>query len=253
MKYQAFISYRHSEFSRHRAEALEKALKSYARPLWRRPARLFRDEKYMTPDNDLPALIRSGLEHSAYLLFLAEEASANSPWCQDELHYWCNELGRVDRLIIVYLKDDITFDLQTKTIDWERTNALPGLLQDHFSRIPLYADLSWVTKRTELSLENIRFKSVVNSLTACFRGVTPEEINDEEVRVYRRNRLLQREGVAILAVMLLISLIASFYAFDRQAYAEKQQQIELDSAAVAQFQRGVAKQPAAGRIFPGRT
>ncbi|MGD2092447.1 MAG: hypothetical protein PVH61_40145 [Candidatus Aminicenantes bacterium] len=45
MKYQAFISYKHSEVSRKQAVALEKALKKYAKPLLKPHIKIFRDEK----------------------------------------------------------------------------------------------------------------------------------------------------------------------------------------------------------------
>lgn len=55
MAYVAFISYKHSPTSRLQAEALEQALKRYAKPLWRPPIAIFRDERVLRPGDDLPA------------------------------------------------------------------------------------------------------------------------------------------------------------------------------------------------------
>jgi hypothetical protein len=56
-KYQAFISYRHSDFSRHKVVAVENALKKYAKPFWKPFIRLFRDEKEMPTGSNLAASI----------------------------------------------------------------------------------------------------------------------------------------------------------------------------------------------------
>ena len=94
MKYQAFISYKHSDYSRKQAQALEQSLKRYAKPLLKPPIKIFRDEKHMVPGEGLSQLIREGLDHSEYLLFLAEKQAAQSKWCQNELEYWCNTLNQ---------------------------------------------------------------------------------------------------------------------------------------------------------------
>jgi hypothetical protein len=54
MKYQAFISYKHSEISREKAISVEKALKKYGKPVWK-PGniKIFRDEKEMQPGDNL--------------------------------------------------------------------------------------------------------------------------------------------------------------------------------------------------------
>jgi len=109
MQFKAFISYRHSENGRRHAVALETALKRYAKPILARPMSIFRDEKHMTPDINLPKLIQDGLAKSEFLIFLAEKPSAESKWCIEELEYWCNptKLNRIDNLIIVLIQDEI--------------------------------------------------------------------------------------------------------------------------------------------------
>ena len=110
MKFKVFISYKHSDFSRPHAEALEIALKQYAKPLLRPPLSVFRDERVLRPGDDLPTKIRSSLEHSEFLLYLATAEAAQSKWIADELGIWCDELGRRDKLIIIHLSDTIEAD-----------------------------------------------------------------------------------------------------------------------------------------------
>jgi cell division protein FtsL len=225
MKYQAFISYRHSDYSRKTAEALERALKRYAKPLLKPPIKIFRDEKHMVPGEGLSKLIREGLENSKYLLFLAEKEAAQSIWCKNELNHWCNELKRADKLIIVHIGDDIALDTENDKIDWVNTNALPSNLKQYIPTIPLYTDLSWIQKDHDADLENIRYRGIINTITAKFRGLTPEQINDEEIKAYRRNRKLRNGAILILSILLLLSSITTWWAMDRTEYAIEQAEI----------------------------
>ena len=89
----------------------------------------------MRPGDDLTATIKDALHHSEYLIYLASQEAAESVWVQDELRIWCEHLKKVEKLIIVYIDDEIVFNLDTKTIRWEQTNALPRLLQHHIASI----------------------------------------------------------------------------------------------------------------------
>lgn len=248
-KYKAFISYKHSELGRRHAIALETGLKRYAKPLLQRPIKIFRDEKHMVPDNDLSSLITNGLDQSEFMIFIAEKGAANSPWCQDELEYWCGTLHRKDRLIFVHAADDLKLDIENKSIAWDQTEALPALLKTYISTIPFYVDLTWAQKKEEQTLDHVRFKSAINLITARLRGVAPEELNDVELQVYRRNRRLRNWAIAVLSVMLIISIFASWFARMQTLEAQTQREnavyqegIAKDSAASAQKQRSIAEE-----------
>lgn len=247
MDYKAFISYKHNEFGRQHAVALEKALKQYAKPLLQRPIRIFRDEKHMVPNLDLSSVIKKGLDQSEYFIFLAEKGAAASQWCQQELEYWCKDLGRKDRLIIIHIGDHIALDVENNQIDWEKTDALPGMLRQFTSAIPFYIDLCWAVEEANRDLGNISYKSAINSIAARFRNISPEELNDSEIMVYRRNKRLRDWAIITLSVLLLLSIITTWWALDRtkyakgrQSFAEAQQRIAQDSAASAIEQRRFA-------------
>jgi TIR domain len=93
IKYTAFIAYRHSPASRPQAERLESALKRFAKPLWRQPIAIFRNERILRPGDDLPGSLRTGLQESEFLIFLASKDAAASEWIKDELRIWCEELN----------------------------------------------------------------------------------------------------------------------------------------------------------------
>lgn len=240
MKYKAFISYKHSENGRRHAVALETALKRYAKPTLARPMKIFRDEKHMKPDISLPKLIRDGLENSEYLIFLAEKASAESQWCGEELEMWCGELKRTQNLLIVLIDNDIALD-GTDGINWEKTTALPALLQPYLTSIPLYMDLRWANSDTDTDLQHSKYRHEINALAARLRGVNPEDLNDEEIRVYRRNIRLRNGAIGVLLAMLLVSVGAAWWALDAQKKAET-------SAVEALRQQKIAEKNLADRI-----
>lgn len=75
--YKGFISYRHTEYSRLCAERVESALKRYAKPIWKPPMSLFRDERVLKPGDDLPKEIRRALENSEFLIYFASKDAAH--------------------------------------------------------------------------------------------------------------------------------------------------------------------------------
>ncbi len=204
MKYVAFISYKHSATSRPHAEQIESALKRYAKPLLKPPIAIFRDERVLRPGDDLPTQIRSALEESQFLIYLASREAAESKWVCDELGIWCTDLGRAERLVIVHIADRICLELERKQIDWNKTDSIPELLKPYLRSIPIWSDLSWATAPEQRDLQNIEYKKEINAIVARFRGKTPGSMNDEEVVNHRRNILLRNASIGIVLVFALL-------------------------------------------------
>lgn len=223
MKYQAFISYKHSDISRKRAIAVEKALKKYAKPWWKPTnIKIFRDEKEMQPGDNLGASINYALENSEFLLYFASKEAAQSEWVQKELLKWCGELQRTDKLIIIHVADNIVTDAKEEKIIWEQTDALPSFLEEYINYIPIYEDLSWASQDVILDLENPHFREIINSITARFRGKTPAEMNDENVLIDRRNKRIKNLAIGIFAALFISSIIAILIAVYHKNRADKQ-------------------------------
>ena len=223
MKYQAFISYKHSDFSREKAIAVEKALKKYAKPWWKpHSIKIFRDEKEMTPGSDLGASINNALENSEYMIYFASKEAAESEWVQKELLKWCGELKRTDKLIIIQIGDHIVIDAKAEKIMWEQTDALPSLLKEYIDYIPIYEDLLWSSRDELLGLENLRFKEIINRISARFRGKTPAEMNDENVLLDRKNKRIKNLAIGILTVLFILSVITTWLAIDQKKRADEQ-------------------------------
>ena len=74
---------------------------------------------------------------------------------------------------------------------------------------------------TDTDLLHPKYRHEINSLTVRLRGMLPEDLNDEEIRVFRRNIRLRNGAIGVLLAMLLLSVGATFWALDERKKAEK--------------------------------
>ena len=213
--YKAFISYKHVTSSTF-ARALESSLKTYGRPVLRPPLRLFRDEKFIRPGDDLPSAIREALSCSEFCILIASPSAAASPWVLDELRQWTSDRGRIERLIIVLTEGEIGVDASTQRIVWASTTALPQEFATVITSLPTWVDLRGMGE-ADWSLENLRFAEAVNAIAAKLRGVTPAEMNDRHVLEYRRTLRLRNATVAVVSLLAFgLAVAVTFLWFSRQ-------------------------------------
>lgn len=220
IKYKAFISHDHSEYGCKYAVALEKALRDYAKPLFKSRIKIFRDEKEMYPGDDLGPTIKNALRDSEYFIYLASKEAAESKWIQEEMLTWCGVLKRIDKLIIIHLDGDIVTDAKTESIVWEKTNALPLFLQDYLHSTPVYVNLTWADKDESLEMGNIRFRLIINSITARFQEISPAEMDDRQILIDRRNKRIKNWTVGILFIQFISLLLSTWIAFTKVKRAD---------------------------------
>ncbi len=210
-KYDFFICYKHEKASEF-ARKLEAALKTYAVAWWTRPRRVFRDENYVVPNNDLPEFLKNALCQSQYLILLASPDAARSNWVNDELQHWCNELGRTDSLVFVLTEGHISSE--SGALDWSKTDALPEkVLRPHLSSIPYFWDATKLSI-SELDLQNPNFQKEVNCIVARLLGIEPDEMLSAEISKHRL--ALRIRNVAVLLLFFLTLLSAAFGVFALQ-------------------------------------
>jgi|GEM_PF-2506582 len=222
MKYKAFISYKHSGLSELHATFLEKYLRTYAKRTLQPPLKIFRDEQQLKIGENLPERIKEALNSSDYLIYLASNEASESFWVRDELLYWCKSLKKADKLIIILIDGKIDFDIKNKKIDWENTTSIPNILKDYVDSIPLYADFRNFINESNITLQNIEYKNIINNISARLRGITPEEMNGEEIKIYKKNRFLRNAVIVIISVLGVISLITSIFAIYQRNIAINQ-------------------------------
>src|SRR5215831_7420039 len=220
-RYKAFISYKHGKSSDF-ARCLEQTLKAYAKPTLKPPLRIFRDERHLKPGISLPKLIVEALDNSEFLILLASPEASRSEWVKDEISKWCSVDGRVEKLIIVLTEGEISVDSRSKTICWDRTDALPDMLRPYLNEVPLFLDARELVASSQLTIEHQEFKRQVNAIAAAFRGIDPNDMLGEEVREHARNIRLRNLAIGSLALMLLISVATAWIAIKQREQARAQ-------------------------------
>jgi hypothetical protein len=153
--------------------------------------------------------ILNELPKSEYLIYLASEKGANSPWVIKELITWYN-LKRQETLIIVQTNGELK---ETKSlrgqIDWENTTVLPLVLKDLLISMRYYVNLKWIreedTDLEELNLSNPRFEKEIRGIIAQLRGgISPDEVRNDAIKIAKRDRNILRGGITLLVFVTFV-------------------------------------------------
>jgi len=225
-KHLAFISYRHISRSQQAARALELGLKRYARPFYKWPPSIFRDEKKIKPGDELSESINLALESSEFLILIACPEAVKSTHVKDELDRWCNQLGNGgNNLIIVHISGEIGFDADNMCIDWQLTDALPmEILKPHIT-YPLIVDLRSIDDFSQTNIDNLFFRERINDVAATLRGLLPEVMKDRELVNVRRNRRLVGAAFGVLILLSTGLFLTTNLALDQRDIAQEQTRI----------------------------
>ena len=194
--FDAFISYSHAADGT-LAAALQHGLHRFAKPLFKiRAIRVFRDESTLAMTPQLWPEIEKALRNSR---------SAQSEWVKREVACWL-EMGRAEKMLIVWTGGDIVWDKARKDFSWDKTTALASLLAGAFEgEEPLYQDLRWAREGVHLSRKHPGFATALAKLSAAIRGQSLDEIYGEDVREQRRARNFVRAGIALLLLATIFA------------------------------------------------
>jgi hypothetical protein len=203
-KYNAFLSYSHTADEK-LVSLLQPALHSFARPWNRRHSlHVFRDRSNLAA-RGLWSQIEYALTQSEYFLLLASPASRDSDWVQKELQYWCEQRDP-SKIVLVLTDGQIEWNKTSNDFDWERTTALPRLLQGKLREEPLHVDFSWTRHIERLSPRDTRFLDGVATIASVLHDRPKDELYSEDIRQLRRRILLFRSGLVAVITLALIAL-----------------------------------------------
>ncbi len=239
--YDAFISYSHSADSQ-LAARLEVGLQRFAKPWYKlRELRIFRDGTNLNLSSHLWESIRSSLERSAYLVYLASPAAAQSPWVGREIAYWLAHRQR-EKLIIVITDGDIAWDEAARDFDWSRTNCLPRALASAFEGEPFFLDMRWArAPDADLTLKTGRFTGDVALLSATLHGKAVEDMMGEELAQHRRTTRWRNGAIGALGLLLAVALAAAWQARQQRLEAERQRLVADERRVEAERERAIAQ------------
>jgi len=215
MKYNAFLSYSHSQDT-DLGTSLEKALEKFAKPIFKRRAlEIFRDANDLSLASDLGDKIRNGLEESEYFVCMASKLYAQSKWCQREVEYWL-EHKSIDKFIIVLTDGDIQYDENTNDFDWKKTTALPKNLSGAFKGEPFYLDFRNLGLKENLNLDQPEFRKRLVLLAATIHGKSVGDMEGEAAKQHKRTMRIRNAAISILSVLLVIAIGASIFAVNKK-------------------------------------
>lgn len=215
MKYNAFLSYSHSQDT-DLGTSLEKALEKFAKPTFKRRAlEIFRDANDLSLASDLGDKIRDGLDESEYFVCLASKLYAQSKWCQREVEYWL-EHKSIDKFIIVLTDGDIIYDETKNDFNWNQTTALPKNLSGAFKGEPFYLDFRDLGPKENLNLDNPEFRQRLVLLASTIHGKSVGDMEGEAAKQHKRTMRIRNAAISVLSVLLLIAIGTSIFAVNKK-------------------------------------
>ncbi len=219
MAFDAFISYSHDPDKRW-VGALRRALQRIAKPWYRRHGiKVFLDESNAPLTSRLQSYLRDRVRESKAFILLASENAAASPWVADELGTFL-EQHTADAVALVLTSGTIAWDAEAHDFDWAATTALPRVLARRYAEEPRYLDLRWTLETAEPASDP-RMQDAAAEIVAAVQGRGKEEIVGEDLRQHRRTLRIATAAAAVLAVLLIASIAAGWYATIQQRTAER--------------------------------
>ena len=192
MRYNAFISYRHSELDMFVAKKVHKGLETFkvphavARKTGKKKInRVFRDQEELPIGSDLGDNIESALKESEFLIVICSPRTPESYWVQKEIATFIKMHGREHILaILVEGEPDESFP-EILTVDEEGTPIEP-----------LAADVRGRTKQ-EVSK---KLKTEILRLAAPLLGCSYDDLRQRHRERFMKKVMAAAAGVTVLAL-----------------------------------------------------
>jgi hypothetical protein len=241
MKYNAFISYSHSQDFK-LAPSLESALEKFAKPTFKRRAlNIFRDSNDLSISPDLWGKIEEGLNDSEYFIFLASPLAANSHYCKKEVAHW-KETKSISNFLIVLTDGELIWDQEKSDFDWDKTTAIPKELAGTFKNEPLYVDFR-ENNSENLTLDNPDFKSKLVLIAATLHKKTVGNMVGEALKQHKRTIRIRNAAIGVLSTLLVAAILLSIYATKQKNSAELETKKALLATYIASSQAQLNEDP----------
>jgi WD domain, G-beta repeat/TIR domain len=235
-RYAAFISYSHSadgEF----APALQEGLQRLAKPWNRRRAlEVFRDKTGLAVTPALWPSICAALDGSQWFVLLASPEAARSDWVGKEIRRWVATKG-TESILPVLTDGTLTWNAEKNNFDRDSSTAAHPSLYGIFRSEPLYLDMTWAKKETQLTLHNTIFRDHVATLAAPMHGITKDELEGDDIREQNLTQRLKRGVIISLTILLVLAVTASLVAFQQYRNAIQQRDQAIYNQVITQADR----------------
>ncbi|MCX4905727.1 TIR domain-containing protein [Streptomyces sp. NBC_00878] len=240
--YDAFISYS-TTADKDLAAKLQHHIERIGLPAYRRRRlRVFRDFTNLSADADAGRVIQHALARSRRFILLVSPEARRSKWVGREVEWWRDNRS-ADDMFLVLTAGTIRWDDTLRDWNWTEGTPLPEALRGMHPVEPLWVDLSARTtggpRRTRKEREQARMDllNACATIAAPLRSMDKDALYGAHIVQLRRARQRLIGGTALLSVLLVLAVIATFVARDRTRAAEEQARIasarSLAAASVA--------------------
>ena len=230
-RFDAFISYSRAA-SASLAIDLQLGIERFAKPWYRlRASRVFRDDSSMSANTSLWATIEGGLTDAGWLILIATPEAASSEYVDQEIAWWIAHKG-ASTILLVHAGGELSWDRVAGTFS-ASTDSVPLSLRTAYAQEPRWIDMRWYSAPDSLGKADTRFVERVADLTAAVRGAERDELVGENVRQHRRALTFLRTGIAALAGLLVVSLVATVIAVAQGSEAARQRDAAETQARIA--------------------
>ncbi len=192
MKYNAFISYRHSELDMYVAKKIHKKLETFKPPRdvknklgKNKIERVFRDQEELPIGNNLSDNIQQALRESQYLIVICSPRTPESHWVQKEIETFIALHGRQQILAVL--------------IEGEPRDSFPKqlLVDDNGEPVePLAADVRGSSKREV----GKKIRTEVVRLAASLLGCSYDELRQRHRERKMKRALFASAAAAVVAI-----------------------------------------------------
>lgn len=236
--YDAFISYSH-QADHAFSQALENALKRFAKPWYRRRAlAVFRDKTDLAASPELWSSIKAALDRSEYLILLASPGAAGSVWVKKECEHWLSNRDR-QKLILVLTDGTLSWNQALNAFDGSASTALPPALLSAFSEEPNYVDARWARSTSIHSVREARFLDLVANVAAPIHGVPKVDLESAEIKEHRRAIVTAWAAAIVLFALLVATGVLALYSNKQRAIAASRQELAERTLAKSDLARAL--------------
>ncbi|MBO4809098.1 MAG: TIR domain-containing protein [Lachnospiraceae bacterium] len=220
MKYDAFISYRHSPLDMEIAKKVHTALETYKVPKSvkakiekKKITRVFRDQEELPIGSNLSDNISEALSSSEKLIVICSPRTPESEWVGKEIDAFIKMHGRDNVLAVL--------------IEGEPDESFPpALLTDGNGNNvePLAADIRGETKKER----NTKFKTEILRLIAPILGCSYDDLKQRH-----RERIIKRTISLVSAGALVVAIAGAAFGIYNAKVAERMEKLANEKAALA--------------------
>ncbi|MBR5361275.1 MAG: TIR domain-containing protein, partial [Lachnospiraceae bacterium] len=229
MRYDAFISYRHSELDMEIAKKVHTGLETYKIPKSvqkktgkKKMGRVFRDQEELPIGSDLDDNISTALQNSEYLIVICSPRTPESYWVCKEIESFIQMHDRNHILaVLIEGEPDESFPPQLLTDD--EGNPVE----------PLAADVRGADRKER----NAKFKTEILRLAAPVIGCTYDDLKQRH-----RERIIKRTIAIVSSVAAVVAIAGTAFGIYNANVARRMTQLANEKAALADEKTKLAEE-----------